>query len=85
MGAFKDYMNEMLGDRAAEEERMRRDYNRQFWGPPFHVSTPEERAWNDAIRWLEAREAERAAVRAADEEWPWPRRKDFNYEGQLLR
>ena len=30
------------------------------------------RDWNDAVAWLEER-------KAADEEWPWPKRADFDY------
>lgn len=39
---------------------------RQFWIP---FKAPERVAWDDAVAWLEAR-------KAADAEWPWPRRAD---------
>lgn len=34
---------------------------------PINLRSAEERAWRDAVAWLEAREA-------AKEEWPWPKR-----------
>lgn len=34
---------------------------------PINLRSKEERAWKDAVAWLEPREAAR-------EEWPWPGR-----------